>query len=53
MDSRTFETIMLAVAEKLQSQEWEIKGLREDKKELENELAEYKKAELDKALGLD
>ena len=53
MDSRTFETIMLAVADKLQSQEWEIKGLRERKEELEKELAEYKKVELEGQLGLD
>lgn len=46
MDSRTFEVIMLAVAEKLQSQAWTIENLRESNEKLEIELAEYKKAEL-------
>lgn len=46
MDSRTFEVIMLAVAEKLQSQAWTIENLRDSNEKLEIELAEYKKAEL-------
>lgn len=46
MDSRTFEVIMLAVAEKLQSQAWTIENLRDNNEKLEIELVEYKKAEL-------
>jgi hypothetical protein len=48
MESREFATIMTAVAEKIQSLEWRIESLLEDNENLEKELIDYKKAELEK-----
>ena len=45
MENREFATIMSAMADKLQSQKWEIDSLREDNEKLERELIEYKQAE--------
>ena len=45
MESRHVEIIMSAVAEKMQSQKWQIESLQEKNEELEGELIEYKKAE--------
>lgn len=45
MDNREFATIMSAMADKIQSQKWEIDSLRKDNEKLEGELIEYKQAE--------
>ena len=47
MESREFATIMKAMAEKIQSLEWRVESLQEDKEKLETELIEYKKAEVE------
>ena len=45
MESREFATIMSAMADKLQSQKWQIESLLEKNEKLETELIEYKQAE--------
>ena len=47
MESREFETIMKVMAEKIQSLEWRVESLQEDKENLEKELIEYTKAEVE------
>lgn len=45
MESREFATIMSAMADKIQSLEWRVESLQEDKEKLETKLIEYKQAE--------
>ena len=46
MESREFATIMEVMADKIQSLEWRIESLQEDKEALEAKLIDYMKAEV-------